>query len=361
MTIAARSINNSQMTTNGKAAHALALTGKDEMLSGVALQELLNGIVLSRCVHMVARLGLADLLEGGPRSVRELAALAQADENALYRVLRVLAASDVFSEIEPGRFDQTPVSRLLCANAPGSMRDFALMWGEDWYLRSWVDFEYTLRTGHNAFEKVHGLGLFDYLVQHPAAARTFAGAMKNFSSKLHGPIVEAYDFGAAVVADIGGNDGGLLGAMMARYPDATGILFDLPQAISQARAVMAPELRQRCRFVAGNFFESAPEGADIYVLKLVIHDWTDRECTSILQNLRRVMKPKARLLVVEQIVPEGNVPAFSKLLDVALMVVCPGRERTEAEFKMLFNRAGFALNRIIPTCTPFFILESQPV
>lgn len=330
------------------------------MLSGVALQELLNGIVLSRCIHMAARFGLADLLEYGPKSVHELAALVRANERALYRVLRVLAANGVFTEIEPGLFEQTSISRLLCSDAPDSMRDFALMWGEDWYMRSWVDFEYTLRTDHNAFEKVHGLGLFDYLAQHPAAGRTFAGAMKGFSSKLHGPIVEAYDF-AGSVADIGGNDGGLLSAMMARYPDTTGILFDLPLVISQARAVMAPEFQQRCRFVSGNFFETAPAGADLYLLKLVIHDWTDRECIRILQNLRQVMKPEARLLVIEQIVPEGNVPAFSKLLDVALMVVCPGRERTEQEFKTLFNQAGFVLNRIIPTRTPFFILESRPV
>jgi SAM-dependent methyltransferase len=325
------------------------------------IMQLIFGSWHSQCVYVAAKLGIADLLADGPRSVDELAAKAGGHRFALYRVMRALASVGVFVEEPHATFALTPAASLLRSEVPGSQRAMALMLGEEHY-RAWGELLYSVKTGKPAFDKVFGQPLFEYLSQHPEQAAIFDKAMVGVHGRETSVILDAYDFSAfSSVADIGGGNGSNLTGLLQRYPRLHGTLFDLPGVIERAgKNIEKAGLSDRVHLVDGNFFESIPTGADAYFMRHIIHDWDDEKSHRILENIRRVITEHGRLLVVESVIPPGNEPFFGKLLDVTMLVVPGGQERTEEEYRTLFGKAGFRLSRIVPTQAEVSVIEGVP-
>ena len=323
-----------------------------------ALLDMIVGGWLSQAVYVVAKLGIADLLDSGPKSAAELAGEVGADADSLHRVMRALASISIFTAQDDGRYTMTPLAEGLRSGAP--LRDFAIFCGEEWHWRAWGHLLHSVRTGQPAFERVFGQGLFDYLGENPDAARVMNAAMTGSGKPQNDAVAAAYDFGSSVVVDIGGGEGALLAAILGRFPKARGILFDLPHGVVDAADLMAREgLTDRCTVVAGDFFEQAPAGGDVYVLKRIIHDWDDARARRILEVCRRAMRDTACLLLVEHVMPPGNARSWAKVVDLEMLVVTSGgRERTEEEFRALLASAGLRLTQIIPTASPISIIEA---
>jgi hypothetical protein len=329
--------------------------------AALVLSEMLSGYWISMALHVAARLGLADLLKDGPRAPVELAAAAGAHAGSLHRLLRALASVGVFAEDGAGRFGLTPLAERLRGDVPGSQKALALMMGDEHY-RAWGELEHCVRTGETGFRKVYGKEIFDYLAEHPAAAKVFDEAMVGVHGGESSPMCDAYDFsGLGTLVDVGGGNGSLLAVVLRRFEHLRGVLYDLPHVVERAGAnFQAAGLADRCRVVGGNFFEQVPPGGDAYLLRHIIHDWDDDRSVQILGNVRRAIGPGGKLLVVEGVVPAGNAPSFTKLLDLTMLVIPGGLERTKAEYAALFARAGFRLSRVVPTRSEVSVIEGVP-
>lgn len=323
------------------------------------LLDMLCGMMKTQAIREAARLHIADLVKDGPRSTAELAEATGTDTISLYRLLSTLASLDIFSEVQPGYFAQTPLSNLLRPDVPGSMYDVALIHGEQWQWRPWEAFLYSLQTGKTAFDQMFGEDLWHYFAKNPELGERFQKAMGGFSAQVDMPIALGYDFSTIhTLVDVAGGYGSLLITILKANPSMRGILFDLPSVIEKARAgIEASEVADRCTLIAGDFFEAVPAGADAYIMKQIIQDWDDSQCIRILSNCRQAMKPGGRVLVAEQVLLPGKHMSTSKLIDLQLMVVLSGRERYEAQFRPLFEEAGLQLFRIWPTRSPYSILE----
>ncbi|MEZ5830686.1 MAG: methyltransferase [Dongiaceae bacterium] len=328
-----------------------------------ALRDRIMGFRTTQMIHVAAKLGLADRLAAGPRSPRELALAVGADPQALHRLLRALASLGIFAEDEHGDFILTPQAELLRSDVQGSLRDTALLYGEDWLWQVYGGMMHSMRTGAPAFVKVHRQPLYGYLHEDPRAAAQFNAAMNSFARHEAAAVLEAFDFGSAeCVVDIGGGRGAMLAALLRAHPHLTGVLFDLPSVLEGATELMSETgISERVRCRAGDFFEEAPAGADLYVMKSVLHNWDDVDAHRILATCRAAMKPEARLLVIEQVVTPGNVPSESKLHDINMLVVAGGRERTESEYRALFRQAGLALQRMATTRAPLSVMVATPL
>ena len=315
------------------------------------------GFAPAQSLSVVAELGIADLLAAGPQTVEALATATGTEPSALRRVMRLLAAQGVFSEEASGCFAQTPLSDALRADAPGSPRDFLRMIGREPFLAC-GRLRDAVRTGLPSFELVFGAPRFDWLEQNPDAAALFQAAMVSLGGDVAEAIATAYPFGdLRLLVDVGGGHGQLLSAILARHPAVEGVLFDLPRGIAAAETGVGGPL-PRCKLVAGDFFESVPSGADGYIMKKVLHDWTDDDAVRILDNCRRAMAPGGRVLVAETVIPAGNAPDPIKVMDVNMLVVTGGRERTADEFAALFARAGLEAGRVVSTGARISILEA---
>lgn len=319
------------------------------------LARLLNGYWHTQSIYVAAQLGIADLLKDGPKSAEQLAEATDTNPAALYRLLRALASIGIFVEDEQHRFALTPMA--ACLQNPAT-RAMAIMRGSFQY-RAWGEFLHCIQTGESAFEKVFGKPVFKYLSENPDKGQLFDLAMTGVHGRETDAMLEAYDFtGTGTLADIGGGNGSVITAILKRYPTMRGILYDLPKVTERATAnIKAAGLEDRCQVVAGDFFESVPSGADAYFLRHIIHDWHDEKSLTILRNCRRAMSSSGKLLVVEGIIPPGNEPSISKFFDLAMMTIPGGLERTEAEFRKLFEAAGFRLARIVPTKTWVSVIE----
>lgn len=326
------------------------------------MAHLLTGYWVSQALYAAAKLGLADLLKDGPRPVEELAHAAQVRPDALYRLLRALASVGVFSEDQTHRFALTPLAECLRRDVPGSQWAMAVMNGEEHY-QSWGGLLHSLRTGQPAFEKLYGMGVFEYLTQHPESARVFDQAMVSVHGRETATMLDAYDFaGIGVLADVGGGNGSLLTAVLKKHPSLRGILFDLPGVIERARAnVDAAGVADRCQLLAGSFFESIPPGADAVLMRHIIHDWDDERSLQILRNVHRALKTGGKLLLVEGVIQPGNEPSFGKLLDLTMLVIPGGQERTEEEYRRLYTAGGFRLTRVVPTKGEISVIEGEKV
>jgi hypothetical protein len=322
---------------------------------------LYTGYWVSQCLYVAALLGIADLLESGPRLPADLARATGTHERSLYRLLRALASLGVFAEDAEGRFGLTPLADPLRSDAPHSVRSAAIVMGEEHY-RTWGELLYSVRTGERAFDRVFGQPVFEYLASRPREATLFDEAMV----AVHGPetaaMLDAYDLhGVGTLVDVGGGNGSVLIGALQRYPSMRGILFDRPDVVERARGNLeAAGLAGRCVTVGGSFFESVPGGGDAYLLRHIIHDWDDARSQTILQNCRRAMGPGRQLLIVETVIPPGNGPSFAKLLDLTMLVSPGGMERTEAEYRNLLSQAGFRLERVVPTRTEVGVIEAWP-
>lgn len=330
----------------------------------LALLQMMTGCWVSQALYVAAKLGIADLLRDAPQSCIKLAEATQTHSNALYRVLRALASLNIFSEEEDGRFSLTPLAEPLRTDAPGSLRAFAIMLGEQEHWRAWEGTLHSIKTGEPAFEHVFGMPHFRYFADNPEAARIFDEAMTSRSSQENEAVVAAYDFSSIrVVVDVGGGQGTLVASILKVQLSSRGVLFDVPHVIAASRARLANiNLADRCEFVAGDFFVSVPAGGELHLLKKVIHDWDDERAQIILRNCRDAMGDEGRLLLIEPVIPPGNDPSFNKLLDLLMLVwTSGGRERTESEHRALLASAGLHLTRVIPTISGVSIIEAVRV
>lgn len=325
------------------------------------LLQLMSGTWIAQGLYVVALLGIADLLKNGTRSAAFLAAATKMNPAALYRLLRALASVGVFSEAGDENFSLTPLAEGLLNDRPDSQRAAAIMMGEEHY-RSWGELLYSVETGKPAFDKIYGQPIFAYLAGHTTAATIFDKAMTG----IHGPetvaMLDAYDFSTfGTLIDVGGGNGSLLCAVLQRHPQLKGVLFDRADVIERARAnLQAAGVAERCTTVAGNFFEQVPPGGDAYLMRHIIHDWNDEQALTILGHCRKALTGQAKLLLVESVIPAGNEPFFGKWLDVNMLVIPGGQERTEKEYRELLHKAGFALAHVVPTPLEVSVLEAVP-
>jgi hypothetical protein len=328
------------------------------------LTQLIFGRTVTQMLGTVAELKIADQLKDGPRSSDELAKVSGAHAPSLYRLLRALSMLGVFEEHEGHRFSLTPVGELLRSDLPASMRGMVLFQATPWHAQAWFELSHSVRTGESAFPKAHGEQVFDWFPKQPEAARVFNDAMTAFSSSVSQAVVAAYDFSRfKTIADIGGGHGALLCAVLAQTPGSTGVVFDLPQVVAGAPATIEKAgLASRCQTVGGDFFAEVPKGCDAYLLKSIIHDWSDEKAAKILRNCAAGLNPNGRVILVEAPVPPPGTPSFAKLIDLEMLVMTDGgRERTEAEYRALFAEAGLKLEKILPTPRPLAVIEASKI
>ena len=321
--------------------------------------QLVTGFKIAASLSVVAQLGIADLLAGRPKPVSELARVAQVNEDALYRVLRALASVGVFTETASRTFANTPASELMCTGARDSMRDVMVWMGDDFHLRTYAELMHSVKTGGTAVKKFTGSEAFEYFEQDKAEGERFNAAMTNFSAVLMPAVLEAYDFsGLGTLADIAGGHGFALTSILKKHPDLRGILFDLPHVVSGAKPrIESLGLADRCQIVAGDFFQAVPV-ADCYVMKNIIHDWDDARALAILKNCAGALRGKGKVILIENVISPGNEPHFGKWLDIDMLTLAGGRERTQAEFAALFSQARLRLSRVVPTKSPVCVVEA---
>jgi hypothetical protein len=324
--------------------------------------QMLAGRWVSAAISTVAKFAIADHLESGPKSAKELASLTGTNEDALYRLLRATASFGIFTELEDGRFDQTPLSEPLRSAANPCLRNMAMMFLDDWFTRDWSQLPWCVQTGKSATYTVFGKSPWEVFRDQPDQAVNFNNAMTDMSQADSPAIAGAYDFSQFDhIVDVGGGMGLLLASVLRSAPALRGTLNEMPSVAEQAAVspILEP-FSDRCRVEAGNFLESVTAGADAYMMKHIIHDWDDEHSKTILVNCRRAIKPGGKLLVIDQVVGPRNQPGLAKLMDLEMLVNPGGLERTEDQWHKLFEASGFRLTQIIRTPVPQCIIEGVP-
>src|SRR3954471_12013448 len=329
---------------------------KIDSAPGVALGKLMqvtNAFLISRCLYVAAEIGVADHLSDAPQTSEALAKATGSNAGALHRVLRVLASHGIFED-KDGSWAHTEMSQLLRSDHPASMRDYIRMIGMPVFWRAWEHIEHSVRTGETGFKKVYPAGAFAYLAEHPHESSLFNAAM---TAKSHGDIaavLPAYDFSQfGTIADIAGGRGHLLRAILKQSPKTQGILFDQPHVVTE----VSPDKGEKLTVIGGSSLSDKIPTADCYLLMNIIHDWADDESIQILSAIRRDMPQHARVLLIESVVPSSPEPHLSKELDIVMMVLPGGRERTKEEYADLVAKCGLRLKRVIDTKSPYSIVE----
>jgi O-methyltransferase domain len=327
----------------------------------VGILQIMTGSFVAGAIACLAQLGIPDLLDGVPKSAKELASQVGADPQALYRLMRATASVGVLAEGPDGKFSQTPMSTVLRSDATPSLRSFAIMGGREWHGRGWSHLEYCVRTGKQALDKIYGTHVFDFFKQHPAEAQIFNDAMTELSM-IDGPAVaDAYNFeGIHSIVDVAGGHGFLLATILERNPHLRGTLYEAPHVIEGAVNGPLKPVMERCTLASGDMFSSVPASADAYIMKHIIHDWPDDLCIQLLKACRKGVNADGRLLVVDSVIRPGNDFSPSKFLDLQMLIFPSGCERTEKQFCDLFVAAGWQLRRIIPTAASDSIVEGAP-
>jgi hypothetical protein len=334
---------------------------KEGNASPPVLFQMATGYWVSQAIYVAAKLGIADLLKDGPQSCVTLAASTGSDAPSLFRLMRALSSVGIFLHLGSDCFALSRLAESLQTEVHGSLRAMVITIGEIHY-QACGNLLHSVQTGSPAFNSVFGASLFDYLQQNVDAADAFNQGMANLSSMLAYAVLMAYDFsGISSIVDIGGGQGKLLEKILQFNPDIEGTVFDTSSTIERAKQQLVDNAwTRRCSYLAGDFFTSVPQGADAYILCGVIHDWDDSRAITILRNCRRAMADKAKLLLVDMVVPDTDARSFSKLLDLNMLAMTGGRERTTAEFRALLDAADYKLTRIIPTMAPQSIIEAVP-
>jgi len=331
-------------------------TAAVQLLNQVAL-----GYIVSAALNVALELGIADRLANGPRTAENLARDASVSEDGLYRVLRALASAGIFEEQAARTFALNTPARLLM-RGPASLRDLGLWMTDPFHFRVYAEMLHSVTTGQPAVEKVTGMPVFEYFARDTRLSTTFNNAMTSWSGPTIAAALKAYDFGGIrVLVDVAGGHGFVLASVLRHYPAMRGVLFDLEHVIAGAAPVAeSAGVRDRVEMVSGDFFTSVPTG-DAYIMKNIIHDWDDERAGVILRNIRRAMTPETdgRVILLEAVIPPGNQPDFGKLIDLEMLLMPGGRERTADEFASLFERAGFRLARIVPTESPLSVIEAR--
>ena len=319
-----------------------------------------SGYIPAAAFHVVVSAGIADQLAAGPRTAAELAKATGTNEDALFRLMRLLASVGIFAETGPRTFALTPASDLLRKDNPRSMHDMAVFIGDPFHFNVYAELAHSLKTGKPAGDRAVGMPVFEYFAKNPGYSEVFNRAMTNLSAAVVPATLEAYDFsGIGTLVDVAGGHGELLMSIMKANPKMRGILMDLGHVVEGAKPrVAAAGLADRVQLVAGDFFKEVPAGGDAYIMKHIIHDWDDERATTILKNIHKAISGKnGKVILLEGIV--SNEPGFSKTMDIEMMALPGGRERTVDEFKALFAGAGFELANIVPTKSPTNVIEAR--
>ncbi len=326
------------------------------------LHQSIDAFQFSQCLYVAAKLGIPDLLQGGPRTYEELAQAAEANPGALLRLLRALASAGIFKHLQNDRFELNDVSRLLCEDAIGSLRSWAILAGEQPY-PAWGHLLHSVKTGGIAANHLYGMSSWQYRNQDPSAARVFNKAMSEVARGTTAAIVEATDFSRFdCIVDVGGGQGTLLAGILNANPSVQAVLLDLEAAIQEApRLLEHAGVADRCQAVSGSFLQGVPSGGDAYILKDVLLDWSDADATLILGNCRHAMQKGHTLLIIELVIDSDRATLGAAMADIRMMVMNGGRLRSREEFRALLSRAGFELTRTIVTHSPYQIIEAKSV
>ncbi len=333
---------------------------QDEGLQQKMLR-LITGYWITQLTYVAAKLNLAEKLSNGPVSCHQLARACDVQPRELHRVLRALSAEGIFEEVAPRTFANTPLSEWLLPEKEGSLHARAVMTGEKDYM-AWEGLMYAVKSGTPAFPKIFGEEHFSYLRKTPEMSTAFNQTMTQFAAHFYQAVLDVYDFSDfKTLVDVGGGHGKLLALILAKFPAVNGILFDEANVIETAgEPLRMADVAGRYVMQPGDFFKSVPAG-DAYVLSHTIHDWDDEPAIKILQNIRTAIVPGGRLLLLEKIIPEGNQPSLAKLMDIHMLVLTGGLERTKAEYEHLLSKAGFRLEKIIPSKSVMSVIEARPV
>jgi len=336
--------------------------GASELPPPIRISLLSQGTIIATSLALAAELGIADLLADGPRSSEELAQATSTHPRSLHRLLRLLCSVGVFNEIQTDSFAQTPLSECLRAGVPGSMRSWLRMISLKVRYHTHAEALYSIKTGEPAFKRVTGMEFFDYLAAHPDEGEIFNQAMNDMGQVVAASVAQSYDFsGIGKIIDVGGGHGTLIAAILQKYPQMTGILFDSPHVAERAReSIASAGLAHRCEVVGGDFFKSVPAGCDAYLLRWIIHNWDHERAITVLRNCRQAMGASSRLLLIEMVIPTGNEFHQGKFLDYIMLTTHLGQERTEEEYDSRLREADLRLNKVQPTASPLSVIEAVP-
>jgi len=337
-----------------------AMDGPEAVAAHARIVEITLAPVVARVAHALAELGIPDYCDG-PRTADEIARATGTHAPSIYRLLRTSAGIGFFVEDADRRFSLTTLGAALRSDAPGRGRSMvrSLVGPLGWSTNA--ETLHALRTGETAAEKALGLPLFDFLASAPAEGTLFNETMIAFHGAEPAAVVAAYDFSdTGTLVDVGGGTGHLLATILRANPHLRGVLYDRPQVAGEARTLLAERgLADRCQVVEGDFFESVPPGGDVYMMSHIIHDWDEARCLTILDNCRRALPANGRVLIFEMVIPPGNDPHPSKILDLCMLAFTGGQERTDAEYASLLERAGLTMTRIVPTASAVSIIEAR--
>jgi len=336
----------------------------ERMDEAAAAQRLMDMAIAhwgAELILQAAEMSLADKFSGSePRSAKDLAAEYGMRPRELYRYLRSLTGLGLLTFAGPHSFRLTDLGAGLRTGAPGASRSAYIALVGDMVKPAWREFDHGLITGDTGFEKAHGKGLFEYLQTNPGMVQFFSETMVGFHGREPPAVAEAYDFsGIGSLVDVGGASGNMLGHVLSRHPGVRGVLYDLPHVVVDAPPLLATfGVEDRVTIESGSFFESVPAGHDAYLLSHIIHDWDDGENATILASVREAMKPDGKLLIVEMVLPEGDAPHMGKMLDMMMLLVPGGEERTPSEYATLLEPNGFKVNRVVPTASAVSVVEA---
>jgi hypothetical protein len=329
-----------------------------------ALLELVMGSMVTQAIYVAAELRIAEALHDGPLTPGEIAGRTGADEESVFRILRLLASFEIFEGLPDGTYRLTPMADALRADHPMSMRDIAVLMGHPVHWEDWGHLLDSVQTGEPSLPKLRGMGAFEYLEQNPEYGRVFISGMGNMSATETGPVLAAYDFSEfGTVVDFCGAQGALLAGILQSAPNTRGILSDPRVGQNGAAGFLAEQgVADRCTTHDGGLFDPVVTGGDAYVLKHIVHDWPEEQVLEILRNVRAAIEPGGKLLLIEMVPPEeGNAPHSAKLVDLWLMLLVGGKERTATQYADVLARTGFRLERIVETAGAVSVIEAVPV
>jgi C-methyltransferase len=327
-----------------------------------AMMEMIIANWTSQAITAAAQLGIADALADGPLTVNEVAARVNANADALRRLLRALVSKGVFRHCRDGRYELNALAATLRSDAPVSMNSAARFYGSQEQRERWTLLVDAVRTGNSVVPALRGTESFDYFAEQPELAELFDQTMTNVSELTTAPVVAGYDFSSyRVIVDVGGGQGPLLASILSGAPASRGVLYDLPRVVAGAPNVLCEHaVADRVRIAQGSFFDGVPSGGDAYLLKNIIHDWTDDKAVQILRNVRAAAGPDATVLLVELVIPEHNRDFPGKWVDLEMLLNLGARERTAAEYRDLLSQAGWRMTRVVRTASPLSVVEAIP-
>jgi hypothetical protein len=336
------------------------LNGPEQLSPPALVMQMITGHWVSQLVGALCRLGIPDALAEQPLTSAVIARKCGSHPDATFRIIRAATGLGLLNEIRPGTFQLTPLGDVLKSNTPGSLHDFSIAQTDHGHWMAWGHLFDAVKTGERAAPKALGKEIFEWYEEHPQEAAVFGGAMSNLADMVAGDVASVCDFSKAKkIVDVGGSHGTLLAAVLKKNLGTSGVVIDLPNVADRARhALQANGLGGRVEVIGGDFFVDVPEG-DVYLLKQILHDWNDDQCRTILVNCARRLAGGGRLYIVEMVIPDDNSPSFASLMDLNMMVLLPGRERALKEYELLLEASGLKLERVLPTHSPFQIIEAS--